>query len=485
MNSTKIIGLILGPLLFALLWQLGQTGQSGQFGQFGLEPKIAATLATACWMIVWWITEAVPVPATALLPIILFPLTSVFSIQEATSIYGHPVIFLFLGGFIISRAFEKHQLHHKVALALVRASGGGPKGIILAFLVATALLSMWVSNTATAVMMLPVALSIIEQLGGRQGGRSRFALALLLTIAYSANIGGMATLIGSPPNLILAGQIRELASIELDFAAWLKIGLPCSLLLLAIAYFYITRYILGKEEGKWGARQQEQIGLLLQQNRTAGSRLSSSEKRVLAIFAATALFWIFKSPINQLTGLALNDSIIAIVGGLAMFALPGNLKKGEPILTWADTQKLPWGILLLFGGGLCLAKAMEISGLLAIISQFLASLNMPPSLFLILATGIALFATELMSNTALTSILVPILIAFALSIQVSPLYLALPATLAASCAFMMPISTPPNAVVFSSGHLSMPDMIRAGILMNLLSLISLSLMSHLLYRLVY
>ncbi len=445
---------------------------------------MAATLAVAAWMIVWWVTEALPVSATALLPIILFPLTSVFAIKEATAIYAHPVIFLFLGGFMIGRAFEKHQLHHKVALALIRASGGRPKSVILAFIVATALFSMWVSNTATAVMMLPVAISIIELLEIKPGQRTGFALALLLAIAYGANIGGMGTLIGSPPNLILVGHLKELAGIEIDFTDWLQVGLPCSLLLLIIAYFYVTRRILGKKAAHWSEWQQKRIATLLQQEESKERKLSPSEKWVIVIFATTVFFWIFKSPIKQLTGLPINDSIIAIAGGLLMFAIPVEWKKGLRILTWEDTQKLPWGILLLFGGGLCLAKAMEVSGLLEVIGQLFTSLNLSPFIFLIIGTGVALFATELMSNTALTSLFVPLLVAFALSMQLSPLYLAMPAALAASCAFMMPISTPPNAVVFSSGHLHMHDMIRAGIIMNLLSLATLSLMGHFLYRLI-
>jgi len=437
-------------------------------------------------MVIWWITEAVPIPVTALLPLVLFPILNVFPILESTAPYASPIIFLFMGGFLLALGLEKHDLHRRIALNLIRLTGTHSNGIILGFMIATAFLSMWISNTATTVMMLPIAMSVIQLLSespGQPGGArgqnpsgkqpiansksfELFALGLLLSIAYAANIGGTTTIIGTPPNVVMVGYLKQFLDYDMDFGKWLLIGVPISFTLLILTYFVITRVLfpnkLGTIEGSETVLKNQLASLGV---------MKKEEKLVAMVFALTAFGWIFKNYINVLVGVEfLNDTITAMSGGILMFLVPVNLKKGHFLMRWEDTIRLPWGILILFGGGMCLARGMETTGLIQLIGSAIAgSAGISGFVVVLLLVLTMLFMTELMSNVALVTIFVPVVIGIGQGLGFDPILLVIPVTLASSCAFMMPISTPPNAIVFASGKIRMKDMMRAGILLNLIS----------------
>jgi len=461
----------LGPLFFLVITIISNVEI--------LEQNAWYVIGLAAWMVTWWISEAAPIPVTALLPLVLFPVLGVFPIVESTAPYASPIIFLFMGGFLIALGLQKHGLHKRIALNLIRLTGTNANGIILGFMIATAFLSMWISNTATTVMMLPIAMSVINLIvendktkpdENKQHSFQLFALALLLSIAYAANIGGTATIIGTPPNVVLVGYLKQMLDYDMDFSKWLLIGLPFSFILLILTYFILTRFLfpngLGVIEGS-AALIKDQLGKL--------GKMSREEHLVAFIFALTAFGWIFKKFINlALGGEYLNDTITAMAGGVLMFLMPVNIKKGHFLMNWEDTVKLPWGILILFGGGLCLAKGMEVTGLIQLIGDSIAG-NKQIALWLVITLLILtmLFMTELMSNVALTSIFIPVVIGIAISIGIDPLLVAIPVTLASSCAFMMPISTPPNAIVFSSGRIKMKEMVKAGFVLNIVSILVL------------
>ncbi|UII21432.1 SLC13 family permease [Fulvivirga ligni] len=472
MKKLRLLFLALGPLLFLITLQLQHSSY--------LSPDIWKVLAVAVWMVVWWITEAAPIAVTALLPMVLLPMLEIFKVSEATTPYASPIIFLFMGGFMIALGLEKHNLHLRIALNLIKVTGTSGNGIILGFMLATALLSMWISNTATAVMMLPVASSVVSLLseGSHELKKSqkRFALGLMLIIAYSANIGGTITLIGTPPNVVMTGYLNEMLNYEMLFSRWLIIGAPTGIFLLFITYLLITRVLypnnLKKIEGS--------EVLIYNKLKEIGS-ISKQEKLVLAIFTLTAVCWIFKSQINALIGKdLLSDTTTAMTGGILMFITPVSITKVTFLLKWEDTKKLPWGILILFGGGMCLARSLEQVGIIQAIGAYVADYKGISVLMLIgIITTMVLFLTEIMSNVALVTIFIPVAIGMAQGLGIDPLLLVIPSTLASSCAFMMPISTPPNAIVFASGHIKMKEMMKAGLLLNLLAIIFLTLITYL------
>ncbi|HET8859813.1 SLC13 family permease [Marivirga sp.] len=460
----QYIALALGPLLFLLIqW----TNPQFWFPEIGWD-----VFSIALWMIIWWIFEAIPIFATALLPMVLFPSTEVFNLTEATAPYASPIIFLFMGGFMLALAMEKHQLHRRIALNLIRLTGTNANGIILGFMLATAVLSMWISNTATAVMMLPIALSVVKLLEGSDdsfSGFNRFKTALFLGIAYAANVGGMATIIGTPPNVVLVGLVKNILGKEISFASWLIIGIPTVVVMLAIIYQVLTKVLF-----RHGISTIEKAELYISQELKNLGEWSKEERWVASIFGLTAICWIFKSQINSLFGIdILNDTITAMSGGLAIFLIPIS-RSGKMLMNWEDMKNLPWGILILFGGGMALAKAMETAGFVEMIGVAISQYkDIPLWLLLLILTTLALFLTEVMSNVALTTIAIPMVLSIANGLDVDPLLLAIPVAMATSCAFMMPISTPPNAIVFSSGYISMKQMVRAGILLNLIAVIVL------------
>lgn len=462
--SFKIVGLFLGPLLFGLALMM----QSSDF----LTPIAWRVLGVAVWMVAWWISEAAPMAVTSLLPIILFPALDVFTLKAATAPYASPIIFLFMGGFLIALGLEEHGLHKRIALGLIKITGTSANGIILGFMIATAFLSMWISNTATTIMMLPIALSVINLVKDdslNPEGFNNFAIALMLGIAYSANIGGVATIIGTPPNVVFVGYAQELLHTEIGFAEWMMVGVPVSILLLGLTYFLLTQIIHKNNLGKMSNAE-----ALINNEYEALGKWKFEEKIVAVVFGLTAAMWIFKVPLNNFIGFSLfNDTVTAMIGGVFMFIIPLDIKGKTKLLNWKSTERLPWGILLLFGGGMTLAKAMEHAGLVNMIADVISENQFSVMFIFLLLIATMLFMTELMSNVALATIFIPIVMAIASGANINPLLLSIPVAMAASCAFMMPISTPPNAIVFSSGHIKMTQMVRVGIWLNILSVIVL------------
>lgn len=467
-SKSKTVGLILGPLLFALLYFL--------LSQTALSYKGVVVLSLGAWMVTWWVSEAAPIPVTALLPMILFPLFTVATAREAAAPYGDSIIFLFMGGFMIALGLEKHNLHTRIALNLIRLTGTSGNGIIMGFMLATALISMWISNTATAVMMLPIATSVTKLLAGEIGEADKpkfekFATGLMLSIAYAASIGGIATIIGTPPNVVTVGFIKRFYDQDVSFATWMVIGIPLMLAILAVCYITITQILYRN-----GLRSVEGSAELISSKLKGLGTFSKEEKRVMTIFGFTCFFWIFRQNINAIIGInLLDDTTIAMTGGILMFVTPIDLKSSTFILEWGDMKNLPWGILLLFGGGLSLAQGMADAGLVQLVGDQIAQQgNLSTGTLIVILSGLSMFLTELMSNVALTTILVPVVLGIADGLQINPIILAMPVAFAASCAFMMPISTPPNAILFASGHISVKQMVRAGVLVNLFSLILIS-----------
>jgi len=462
----KKIGLVLGPLLFVSVLLFVHPE--------GMSKSANAVLASALWIAVWWVTEAVPIAVTALLPIVLFPLTNALSLSDTTASYGHKYIFLFIGGFILSIVIEKWNLHKRIALNIIKIVGTNVVQIILGFMVSTAFLSMWISNTATAVMILPVGMAIVLQLKDNpltnDDENMIFGKALMLAIAFSASIGGMATLIGTPPNLVLAGVVQETYGKEISFAQWFMFGLPISILLLLISWVYLTRFAFSFKQKAFPGGKAE-----INRQLKALGKLSYEEKLVLTVFTLTALAWITRSFFLSKFIPAIDDTIIAIFFAVTLFVLPSS-KKNKPLLTWKDAVKLPWGILLLFGGGMALALGFQETGLAEWIGSQLTSLETVPLLILLLILIAAVnLLTEMTSNLATTAMLLPVLVSLAQAIGVHPYFLLVGTTVAASCAFMLPVATPPNAVVFGSGYLKIGDMVKKGIWMNLISIFILTL----------
>lgn len=469
MVSKKNIGLFLGPLVFILFFFFIPIN--------GLNPEAKSVLSCALWIAIWWITEAVSIEVTALLPIVLFPLTGAVSLQETTASYGHKYIFLFMGGFILSIAFEKWDLHKRMALTIIKMVGTNVSQIILGFMVATAFLSMWISNTATSVMMLPIGMAIVLQLKDNpktiENENLIFGKALMLAIAYSASIGGMATLIGTPPNLVLAGVVEETYKTEITFSQWFIFGFPISLVLLALCWFYLTKVAFKFQQKQFPGGKNE----IVRQLKELGA-ITYEEKILFLVFLFAALSWITRSFLLTKILPQLDDTIIAILAALLLFVLPSK-EKGKKILQWKDAVKLPWGILILFGGGMALASGFEKSGLAVWLGNQLVSLEMLPLFLLLLALIAAVnFLTEITSNLATTAMLLPVLVSLASAIGIHPYYLLVGATVAASCAFMLPVATPPNAVVFGSGYLKISDMVKKGIWMNILSIILLAIVVY-------
>jgi len=466
MTNTKRIGLILGPSLYLLIRMF--------FAPDGLSEEANGVLASTLWIAVWWITEAIPIAATALLPIVLFPLSGSLDIASTTSSFGHKFVFLYLGGFIIAIAIEKWNLHKRIALNIINLIGSDIKKIILGFMIATAFLSMWISNTATSVMMLPIGIAIISQLKDNPGTKKDenliFGKALMLAIAYSASIGGIATLIGTPPNLVLAGIVSETYGYEITFSQWFIFGFPISVLLLFICWKYLTTFAFSFSQKEFPGGKQE-IKHLMQ----SLGKMTYEEKTVAIIFAATAFCWITRSFLLKKILPQIDDTIIAILFALVLFIIPSK-SKHQKIMTWKDTKNLPWGIILLFGGGMALAKGFESSGLALWIGNQMTALEGVSTIVLIFLLIAAVnFLTEITSNLATTAMLLPVLAPMALTIDIHPFILMVGAAVAASCAFMLPVATPPNAVVFGSGYLRIPDMVSKGIIMNIISIFILTL----------
>ena len=458
---SKIIGLCLGPLFFITII----------YSSFeNLSFQATAVLATASLMICWWITEAVSISVTALLPLIIFPITGVMEVNDVGANYGSSIVFLFFGGFILALALEKVSLHRRIALTIIKKTGTSPNKVILGFMIATAFMSMWISNTASTVLMLPIALSVINLLITEKKKLTKnFALSVMLGIAFSANAGGIATVIGTPPNSVLIGLLENEYNIQISFVKWMMIGLPFAIVLITIIYIFIV-YVMFPTKGlKFNASQR-----VIDSELEKLGPISPKEKQVLCVFGIVVFLWIFRTLINSLLpDLRLSDTVISIFGALALFTIPFDLKKGDFILEWKDTQKLSWGILILFGGGLALAKGMSSTGIVSLITTYIAEGNFSILLTATFLIILMLFMTELMSNVALVSVLAPVVAGIALGLEIPLLYLLIPVTMASSCAFMLPMATPPNAIVFASGFVKVHEMARIGIIINCIAVVLL------------
>lgn len=469
------IGLYLGLFLFIIILLLPSPET--------MNAVAWKTTAVAVLMAVWWITEAIPIAATSLLPIVLLPVLGIAPIGDSTSPYANPLIFLFMGGFIIAIAMQRWDLHKRIALRIINYVGVKPSSIIIGFIIASAFLSMWVSNTATALMMLPIALSVLhftENKGAENTSVTNFEIVLVLAIAYACNIGGIATLIGTPPNALFAGFMLENYSLEISFVRWMSIGIPLVLVLLPLMYVILSKLVFPiKLKELPGGR--EVIHSELQKI----GQISIPEKRVAIVFAVTALLWIFRPLIaNILTGLS--DAGIAIAAGIVLFIIPSGEKKHQKLLAWENMRDLPWGILILFGGGLSLANAISSSGLAAWIGESVQSLEAFPIIVLIFAVIIiVVFLTEITSNTATTAAFLPILASTAIGMGQNPMMFILPATISASCAFMLPVATPPNAIIYGSGKVSIPQMAKAGFWLNIIIATILTLASYTFFAYVF
>ncbi|MBB3191844.1 SLC13 family permease [Halomonas cerina] len=439
----------------------------------GMPDAAWACVGLALLMATWWSTEAIPIPATALLPLALVPALGIGGMNETAASYANPIIYLFLGGFLLGIAMQRWNLHRRIALLVLRVVGQQPRRQIGGFMIATGFLSMWVSNTATAIMMLPIGMSVISLLEGSDPTElKRYATALLLAIAYSASIGGIATLIGTPPNALLAGYLADSRGIDLGFAQWMLIGLPISMVMMAGAWWWLTRRGFALASG-------EDSTTLIQNELATLGPTSTAERRVGTIFLLAALAWVIRPLLNDAGLDWLSDTGIAITAGIALFLVPAGRAPGERLIDWDDARELPWGILLLFGGGLALAGAISRSGLAEWIAEQLGVFSVFPLLALIaMVVLVIIFLTEVTSNTATAAAFLPLLGALALSLDISPLLITVPAAIAASCAFMMPVATPPNAIVFATGHLKIQSMIRAGFALNLLGTGVVSLLGY-------
>ncbi len=475
-KARQWVGLFTGPLLFVGII-LSPSPEA-------LDVAGWHTVAVALLMAVWWITEAIPIPVTALLPVVLFPWLGILPVADATAPYANPLIFLFLGGFLIALAMQRWALHRRIALRTIAIVGTGPRALIAGFMIASALLSMWISNTATAMMMLPVGLSVI-QLARTAPAASEahvdvFALALMLAIAYACNIGGVATLIGTPPNALLAGFMLEAYGVEVGFAQWMLLGIPIVLVGLPLTYALLTRVILRVDDTALAGGHE-----LIEQQLQRLGHFSRAEGMVAAVFGTVALLWITR-PLLQAYIPGLSDAGIAVAGGVVLFLLPVDLRTGTFVLDWTVAKELPWDVLILFGGGLSLASAIEGTGLAQWIGQSMTDLEgLPVALILVTVVAAIVGLTEVTSNTATAAAFIPIMASLAIGIGQNPLLLIIPVALATSCAFMLPVATPPNAIVYGSGDVTIPEMARVGLFINLLFVLLLTLAAYLLAPVVF
>ena len=472
-------GLIAGPVaaLVMLLF----------FAPPDLAPAGRHVAAMAVWMAIWWASEAAPFAVTALIPLAFFPLLGIESMKQAAAAYANPVIYLFLGGFVVAMALERWDVHKRIALNIFALVGTRARALVGGMMAAAALISMWIANTSTTLMLLPIAVSIVvvvhDSVQGLSATQKRnFAIAMVLGLAYGATIGGVSTLVGTPPNAFFAGFMEETRGMHIGFAQWMLVGVPVSLVLLPIAWFVLT-YLAFPVHFTTSVQTRRH----LQDLKRALGPVNTPQRRVAMIFAALALAWMFRAQLTAFAPLeGLSDAGIAILAALAVFVMPSGDASQRTLLTWQQAARLPWGILLLFGGGLSLASAVSGSGLAQWLGTVLSGLGALHFALLVLgATALVIFLTELTSNLATTAAFLPVMAALAVRLDQDVMLLAVPVTLAASCAFMLPVATPPNAIAFSSGMVSIPAMVRAGLILNLVSIVLLFGVSLVLVPLVF
>lgn len=465
------ICLLAGPILFIAAMFIPVTA--------GFTYPMKALVASTLWIAVWWVTEAVPIPATSLLPLVLFPACGVLTFEKTAAGFANNVVFLFMGGFMLAVCMQRWNLHRRLALNIVKYVGTNPSRLILGFMLSTGFLSMWISNTATAVMMMPVGLAVITQVSGAaseklSGNKYSFGTALMLGIAYSASIGGVATLIGSPPNAIFASVAGAMYGVEITFTQWFLYGFPIAAIFLAIAWLYlITKTSLSAT-----GQQEKAKDVIIEELKKLGP-ISKNEKLVAAVFLFTALAWIFRSLVLQKIMPFLSDSLIAMIAVLLMFSIPVDLKKGEYLLDWKSAVKIPWGILLLFGAGIAIANGFTETGLAEWFGQSLSIIQKAPlSIILLLVVTLLILLSNVTSNTGTISMMLPVVASLAAAMSVHPFGIMIAATTAVSFVFMLPVGTPPNAVVFGSGHVTISQMAKTGVMLTLLAIVVITLVVY-------
>lgn len=468
-SRRDLISLLAGAALFFLMLLINP---------FNVSHQANLVLAVAALMVTWWVTEAIPMPVVAMLPLILFPLMGIETIRQTAQSYGDSIIFIFLGGFMIGLAIEKWNLHTRIALFIIRATGTSGDRIVLGFILSTGFISMWLSNTATTMMMFPIASSIIHVVNeNRQGAGNlkNFSLAVMLAIAYASNFGGLATIIGTPPNVAFVAFMEKKYHYTFQFVDWMIICTPVAILLMISLYFVLTKMLFPNR-----LKSDPSTKLVIKQKIEDLGPMQVAEKRVLVIFCCTAFLWITKDLINATKIVNLDDTMIAIIGATALFIAPSGMKeKSTRILEWKDTNRMAWGILLLFGGGIALAGALEKAGLIDSLGQWMAGFGGSGGFVLIVVVALmSIFISELMSNIAQVIVFSPVIGGIADAMGINPLLLGIPMTLAASCASMMPMGTPPNAIVFGSGHIKLNEMVKAGFVMNIIAVILIALFSY-------
>lgn len=433
-----------------------------------MNPEAWRLVAILAWMVIWWLGEAIALYATALLPLVLMPFYGIEELGEVVPSYAHPLIFLFLGGFMLAAAMQRVHLHRRIALVIISRMGSKPSRIILGFMIASGFLSMWMNNVSTTIMMYAVGISVVQFVGQKTSDETmvrNFGVALLLSIAYSASIGGIGTLVGSVPNAMLASFLSSNYGIEIDFFTWLAIGLPVVLIMLPCTWLLLTQVLFPAHKIKIDDPQ----GVILKELRSLGA-MSRGEKMVAIVFAAAALGWLLRRPIVSAAGLPIADSSIAILAALVLFAVPVSRSRNEFALDWSATKELPWGVLLLFGGGLAIAREFSQTGLADWIGSGVADLNINMLVLIALVTTAIVYLTEITSNTASTATFLPIMAAIGIGLGLDPMALTIPIAIGASLAFMMPVATPPNAIVFAYEKMTLKDMVVAGFCLNIIGI---------------
>lgn len=461
----QLIGLIIGPLLFILTMLF--------FSPDGLNDSAKAVLASTLWIAVWWVTEAIPIPVTSLLPLVLLPITKALDGDKVASSYGDPIIFLFLGGFLIALAMEKWNVHKRIAVLIISVIGTSPKRIVLGSMLATGFLSMWVSNTAAVMMMLPIGTAIIYQITNNIKKSKKkhiplknFEKALIFGIGFSGTIGGFSTLIGTAPNILLAATVQKLYGIEIPFNQWLFFATPIAFILLVFVWYYLVNFSFSVNFKELPGGKQ-----FIKDELKSLGKMTFEEKAVLSVFLFAVFMWITRTFLWTEIIPGISDTMIAIVAGITLFLIPSKSTSGK-LLNWDVSRELPWGVLLLFGGGLAIAAGFKESGLANWIGQQLHVLEgMNFLVIIIITTAFVLFLTEITSNTATATMILPILASLAVAINVHPFALMIPAAMAANCAFMSPVGTPPNAIIFATNKITIGEMVKTGFWINIIAIV--------------
>ncbi len=478
MNKTRKVGLILGLLFLVLPMVVSPPS--------GMSLMAWQTTGIALLLAAWWATEVLPIPITSLLPLLLFPAFGVMTMAESSAPYARPTIFLLLGGFIIATALARWNLHRRLALNILVRVGDNPTALIGGFMAATAIMSMWISNTASTIMMIPIALSLASEVVRDQNKQHQgFVLCLVLGIAYAASIGGLGTPIGTPPNLFVVSFMRENYDIEISFLTWMTFGIPTVIIMVPLAWYVLTRWAYPFNLSDAPVAQD----MLRQELRDMGP-MTVAQKRVATVFLLVAASWILRVPIQKNLEILLwvNDAMIAVGGAALLFIVPSGCgqDKGSALLDWDTANRIPWGVLLLFGGGLSLAAGVKTSGLAVWLGTAMAALGTMPLILMVLSlVALVVFLTELTSNTATVATLLPVLAALSASTGIDPMMLFAPVALSASCAFMLPVATAPNAVIYSTGKVTIPQMANAGFRLNLVAIVVVTSLSYALVPIIF